>query len=104
MAPDSLSAPPLAQRVVIYALAILMAVAAAVLGVHWLGLRGEEMLMLEGAVLFLVAGSGRSPRLFGAVRRAGWYRSVHNDQVMRSILLILGVVIALAVLLRRALF
>jgi hypothetical protein len=104
MALDNVSAPPFAQRIVIYALAILVAVAAAVVGVRWLGFRGEEMLLLEGAVLFLVAGSGRAPRLFGPVRRAGWFRSIPNDRIMSSILLVLGAVVALAVLLRRALF
>jgi hypothetical protein len=47
MALDSLSAPPpFVQRVVIYALAIVVAVAAAVVGVRWLGLRGEEVLLV----------------------------------------------------------
>ena len=101
---DSLVPPPFAHRVVIYAMAIVLAVAAAVVGVRWLGLRGEEMLFFEGAVLFLVAGSGRAPRLLAAVRRAGWFSAVPNDRVIRSILIILAVVILLAVLLRRALF
>jgi uncharacterized membrane protein YidH (DUF202 family) len=104
MALDGTSAPPFAQRVLIYALAVVAGVAAALAGVRWLGFRGEEMLFLEGGVLFLVAGSGRTPRLFGAVRRAGWFGAVPNDQVMRGILLIIGAVTVLAVLLRRALF
>ena len=101
---DSPSAPPLTQRILIYAFAILLAVAAAVAGVRWLGLRGEETLMVEGAVLFLVAGSGRAPRLFGAVRRAGEFRGVSSDRVMRSLLIILAVLILLAVFVRHALF
>jgi len=101
---DSPSAPPLPQRILIYAFAILLAVAAAVAGVRWLGLRGEETLMVEGSVLFLVAGSGRAPRLFGAVRRAGEFRGVSSDRVMRSLLLILAVLILLAVFVRHALF
>jgi hypothetical protein len=60
--------PPFAQRIMIYALVVVLAVGAAVAGVRWLGLRGEETLMVEGAILFLIAGSGRAPRLFAAVR------------------------------------
>jgi hypothetical protein len=101
---DSLSAPPFAQRIVVYALAIVAAVAVAVAGVRWLGFRGEEMLLLEGAILLLVAATGRAPRLLGAVGRAGWFSAVTSDRVLRSILIILAVAIAVAVLVRRALF
>lgn len=67
MVPHASSPPPFAQRLVIYAVAVVLAVGAAVAGVRWLGLRGEETLLVEGAVLFLIAASGRAPRLFGAV-------------------------------------
>ena len=97
------SAPPFPERLLIYALVILLAVGGAVVGVRWLGLRGEETLMVEGAVLFLVAGSGRAPRLFAAVRKAGEFRGVSNDRVMGNLLFILAVLLLLAVLLRRAL-
>jgi hypothetical protein len=43
--------PPFAQRIMIYALVVVLAVGAAVAGVRWLGLRGEETLMVEGAIL-----------------------------------------------------
>jgi hypothetical protein len=104
MALHSSALPPFPQRLLIYALAILVAVGAAIAGVRWFGLRGEETLMLEGAVLFLIAGSGRSPRLLGAVRRAGEFSAVSNDRVMRSLLVILGVLIFAAVFVRRVLF
>jgi hypothetical protein len=43
--------PPFAQRIMIYALVVVLAVGAAVACVRWLGLRGEETLMVEGAIL-----------------------------------------------------
>jgi hypothetical protein len=101
---DTSAAPPFRQRVLIYAFAILLAVAGAVAGVRWLGLRGEETLMVEGAGLFLVAGSGRAPRLFAAVRRAGEFRGVSSDRVVRSLLVILAVLMLLAVFARRVRF
>jgi hypothetical protein len=104
MAVDSSSIPPLLQRVLIYASVILVAVAAAVGGVRWFGFLGEETLLLEGAILFLVAGSGRAPRLFAAVRQAGEFRGVTNDRVMRSILIVLAALIMIAVIVRRVLF
>jgi hypothetical protein len=104
MAPDSSSIPPFPQRVVIYALAILLAVGGAVVGVRWFGLRGEESLILECALLFLIAGSGRAPRLFGAVRQARYFSEISSDRVMRSVLVILAVLMFFAVLVRRALF
>jgi len=96
------SAPPLSQRILIYAFSILIAVAAAVAGVRWLGLSGEETLVVEGAVLFLVAGSGCAPRLFSAVRQAGEFSGVESDRVMRSVLLILAVLMLIAVLVLHA--
>jgi hypothetical protein len=83
---------------------MLLAVAAAVAGVRWLGLRGEEALAVEGAVLFLVAGSGHAPRLFSAVRRAGEFSGVESDRVMRSLLLILAVLMLVAVFVLHAQF
>ena len=97
----SLSIPPFPQRVLIYAVVIVLAVGAAVAGVRWLGLRGEEALMVEGAVLFLIAGSGRAPRLFAAVRRGGEFSAVSNDRVMQSILIIIAVLLLLGVYLVR---
>jgi hypothetical protein len=88
----------------IYALSILLAVGAAIVGVRWFGLRGEEMLMLEGAVLFLIAGSGHAPRLFAAVRQAGEFNGVSNDRVMRGILITIAVLVLVAVFVRRVLF
>lgn len=97
----SSSIPPFPQRVLIYALIIVLAIGAAVAGVRWLGLRGEETLMVEGALLFLIAGSGRAPRLFAAVRQDGEFSGVSNDRVMRSILIIIAVLILLGVYLLR---
>lgn len=97
----SSSIPPFPQRVLIYALVIVLAVGGAVAGVRWLGLRGEETLLVEGAVLFLIAGSGRTPRLFAAVRQDGEFRGVSNDRVMRSILIIIAVLLLLGVYLVR---
>jgi hypothetical protein len=103
MRPQDSSIPPLPQRFLIYSVLVVLAVGGAVAGVRWLGLRGEEALMVEGSVLFLIAGSGRAPRLFSAVRQAGELRGVSNEQVMRSILIIIAVLILLAVWLPRVL-
>jgi len=97
------SALPFPERLLIYAVVILLAVGGAIVGVRWLRLRSEETLMVEGAVLFLVAGSGRAPRLFAAVRKAGEFRGVSNDRVVGNLLLILAVLLLLAGFLRRAL-
>lgn len=97
----SSSIPPFPQRVLIYVVVIVLAVGAAVAGVRWLGLRGEETLMVEGALLFLIAGSGHAPRLFAAVRQDGEFSAVSNDRVMRSILIIVAVLILLGVYLLR---
>jgi hypothetical protein len=103
MALDRSSIPPFSERVVIYASVILIAVGAAVLGVRSFGLRGEEALMLEGALMFLIAGSGHAPRLFGALRRGRYFSEISSDRALRSILIILAVFIFLAVFLRRVL-
>ena len=83
---------------------ILVAVGGAVAGVRWFGLRGEEALMVEAAILFLIAASGRAPRLFGAVKRARYFNLVSDDRAMRSILVILAVLMVVAVFVRRAMF
>ncbi|HEX9127665.1 MAG TPA: hypothetical protein VF850_00740 [Gemmatimonadaceae bacterium] len=87
----------------IYALTILLAVGIAIVGARWFGMRGEEMILLEGALLFLIAGSGRAPRLFAAVRQARYFNAISSDRVMRGVLIILAVLILLAVVLLRAL-
>lgn len=104
MALDSPSIPPFPQRMMIYALTILFAVGLAVVGVRWFGMRGEEMIVFEGGLLFLVAGSGRAPRLFAAVRQARYFGSISNDRVVRITLVVLAAFILLAVLGRRVLF
>jgi hypothetical protein len=95
------SIPPLAQRVLIYALFVALAVGGAVAGVRWLGLRGEETFMVEGAILFLIAGSGHAPRLFAVVRQGGEFRGVSNDRVMRSILIVIALLLLIGVYILR---
>jgi len=97
----SSSIPPFPQRVAIYAVIVVLAVGGAVAGVRWLGLRGEETLLVEGALLFLIAGSGHAPRLFAAVRQGREFSTVSNDRVMRSILIIIAVLLLLGVYLVR---
>jgi hypothetical protein len=103
MRPQDSSIPPFPQRFLIYAVTVVLAVGGAVAGVRWLGLRGEEALMVEAAVLFLIAGSGRAPHLFSAVRQAGEFRGVSNERVMRSILIIIAILILFGVCLPRVL-
>jgi len=97
MALKSSSIPPFGQRVMIYALVVVVAVGASVAGVRWLGLGGEETLMVEGAILFLIAGSGLAPRLFAAVRQGGEFSGVSNDRLMQSILIIIAALILIGV-------
>ncbi len=97
----SSSIPPFSQRVLIYAVVIVLAVGGAVAGVRWLGLRGEQTLLVEGALMFLIAGSGHAPRLFAAVRQGGEFRGVSNDGVMRSVLIVIAVFLLLGVYLLR---
>ncbi len=85
----------------IYALVVVLAVGGAVAGVRWLGLRGGETLMVEGAILFLIAGSGRAPRLFAAVRQDGEFSGMSNDRLMQSILIFIAVLILIGVYLLR---
>jgi hypothetical protein len=103
MRPQESSIPPFPQRLLIYGLTIILAVAGAVAAVRWLGLRGEEALMVEGAVLFLIAGSARAPRLFAAVRQDGAFSWTSSERIVRSILIVIALFILFGVYLLRRL-
>jgi flagellar biogenesis protein FliO len=57
--------------------------------------------MVEGAVLFLIAASGRAPRLFAAVRQDGAFSSIPSERIVRSILIVIAFFVLLGVYLLR---
>ena len=57
---------------------------------------GERVLLFEGAVLFLLAAAGWPRLLYQIVRNTGWFAAIESDRAMRTVLVILGLGLAIA--------
>jgi hypothetical protein len=56
--------------------------------------RGERIILAEGAIMFTVAAIGRPHVVYRVVRNTGWFAAIQSDVVMRWILGVLAVFLA----------
>ena len=56
----------------------------------YFGLAQFRGLFLAGAILYLLAAALYPGWLFQVVRRVGWFRSIETDELIRALLVVLG--------------
>jgi hypothetical protein len=85
-------APTLRQFLTVYLGSIGLALTGAVLADQFLGLHPMRVAFVEIGALFLVAAFGQPWWVFATIRRLGWFSKIENDNDIRWIIGILGIV------------
>jgi len=85
-------APTLRQFLTVYVGSLGLAVVGALLADRFLGLHPMRVAFVEIGMLFLVAAFGKPWWVFATIRRLGWFSEIENDNAIRWIVGILGMV------------
>ncbi len=89
-------APTVPVFLSVYVGGLIAIVGAAIALEHLYGIKGERTILVLGGAFFLLGAWGRPWWIYASVRRMGWFAAIDSDAAMRTILTVLGGLLAAA--------